>query len=217
PKGLAAYALALPSGEIQTSCLTEACRHLAERDFPAVVELLQPVPDAALRQSLLEQSARNCDLAHLDETAKYIAAMPASDDQKAAIKGLAARWAALAPETVVNWLCAFPATNSQPELVQSVIQSWSRSEPAAVAKWLTTQAPDTVSEDVASNFLAGAVAKYPDFAAQWTQSVTNETLRQKFQVQVARQWLKNDTSAATNWIGTLNLPEEVKQSLGVSK
>jgi hypothetical protein len=45
--------------------------------------------------------------------------------------------------------------------------------------------------------------------------VTDENQRQKYQVQVARQWLKNDASAATKWIDSLSLPEEIKQSLKV--
>ena len=62
-----------------------------------------------------------------------------------------------------------------------------------------------------SAFLEGAGEKYPEFAGQWTLSVTDETKRQKYQIQVARQWMKTDPIAALKWIKTLNLPEEAKQ------
>jgi uncharacterized coiled-coil DUF342 family protein len=213
PKSMATYALGLSAGDVQTRYLTAACRQLAIRDFPATVELLQPLTDASLRQTILEQAARTCDLAHINQTAKFIAAMPASDDQKAAIKGLVSSWTPADPETAFNWLNSFPATNAQPELVQSVIKAWSQPEPAVVAKWLATLPAGTASEGMVSAFLEGAVAKYPEYAAQWTQSVTDETQRQKYQLQVARQWLKTDSSVAAKWIESLSLPEEIRQSL----
>ena len=84
------------------------------------------------------------------------------------------------------------------------------SDPAAVAKWLANLPPATVSDDLIGAFLEGAVVKYPEYAAQWTQSVTDETRRQNDEVRVARQWLKTDRSAALKWIERLNLPTEIK-------
>jgi hypothetical protein len=57
------------------------------------------------------------------------------------------------------------------------------------------------------------VGKYPEFAAQWTQTVTEEAKRQELQIKIARQWLKIDSSAALKWIDTLELSEEIKQGL----
>jgi hypothetical protein len=54
--------------------------------------------------------------------------------------------------------------------------------------------------------LAGVVEKYPAFAWQWTQSLTDETRRQKFQLQIARQWMKADPFAALKWITRPALP-----------
>ncbi len=213
PKDMVAYALGLPAGEVQTRYITAAYRQLQIGDLPGTVELLQPLADATLRQNILESAARNCDLPHLDQAAKFIAAMPPGDDQKAAIKGLVSTWAPADPEAAINWLVAFPATNSQPELVPSVIKTWSQPEPSLVAKWLANLPSGTASEGIISAFLDGAATKYPDYAAQWTQSVTNETQRQQYQIQVARQWLKSDSSAATKWIDSLSLPEEIKHSL----
>jgi hypothetical protein len=213
PKSMVAYALGLPAGEIQKRYLTAACHQLAVHDLSGTLELLQPLADAALRQTILEQAARSYDLPHLEQAAKYIVTMPAGDDQKAAIKGLFSNWTAFDPEAAVNWLISFPATNSQPELVPSVITAWAQTEPAAAAKWLANLPAETVSEAMVGAFLEGAVAKYPDYAAQWTQSVTDEAKRQKYQIQVARQWMKTDSLAALKWIDGLTLPDEIKQSL----
>ncbi|MEI6195131.1 MAG: hypothetical protein WCS42_12460 [Verrucomicrobiota bacterium] len=213
PKGMAAYALALPAGDVQTRYLIMACRQLTVHDLPGAVELLQPMADAALRQSILESAAGNCDPAHMYAAGKYIAAMPAGDAQKAAIKGLLSSWAPADPETAVNWLISFPETDSQPVQVQSVIKTWAQSEPSAVARWLANLPAGTANEAMCSAFLEGSVAKYPEYAAQWTQSVTDEIQRQKYQVQLAKQWMKSDPSAASKWIDSLALPEAIKQPL----
>jgi len=212
-QSLATNALALPAGEVQTGWLTAACRRLAVQDFAATAEVLRPLSDAALRQTLLEQAARNCELPHWDEAATYIAAMSPGADQRAAIKGLLAGWTQDNPEAALNWLCAFSQTNSQAEPIRSVIRSWSQAEPAAAAKWLANLPAATASDEVTGAFLQGAVEKYPEFAAQWTQAVSEEAKRQKFQIQVARQWLQINSPAAWKWIDTLNFPEEIRQRL----
>jgi len=166
-----------------------------------------------VRQGLLEQAARNCDLPHLDEAATYVSAMSAGDDQKAAIRGLLAGWAPDNPEAALNWLCAFSQTNSQGEPIQSVLRTWSQAEPAAAANWLGNLPASIASDKMTGAFLEGAVAKYPEFAAQWTQAATGEAGRQKFQIQVARQWLPINPPAALKWIGTLDMAVEIKQRL----
>jgi hypothetical protein len=213
PNGMATDALGMPAGEIRTRYLTTACRQLAIRDLPGTVELLKQLSDAALRQTILEQAAGSCDLMHMDQATKYVVAMPPGEDQKALIKGLLTRWAPADPQSALNWLCSFPETNSQPEQVHAVIKAWSQREPAAVAKWLANVPAGTASEGMFSAFLEGAAVKYPEFAGQWTQSVADETNRRKFQAQVARQWMKTDSSAATKWIDGLDLPEDLKQPL----
>jgi hypothetical protein len=174
---------------------------------------LNQLSDAELRRSILEQAARGCDLAHMDQAAKYVAAMSMGDDQKAAIKGLISGWTPADPEAAVNWLCSFPENNPQTEQVQSVIKAWSHGEPAAVAKWLANLPAGTAGDGMAGAFLDGAVVKYPEFAGEWTKTITDATRRQQFQIQVARQWMKSDPSAASKWTDSLDLPDEVKKSL----
>lgn len=211
PKGLATYVLTLPAGYIQSQCLTAACRELVVHDFPGTVEMLKPIADDDLRRQFLEQAGRGGDFPHMEQTAKYIATMLTGDDQQAAIKGLLASWPQSDPESAANWLASFPETNSQPEHLQSVIKDWAQTEPTAAARWLATMPAGTNSEATTSAFLEGSVVKYPEFAAQWTQSVTNDAQRQKYQVQVAREWMKTDPTAAAKWINQQNLPDELKQ------
>jgi predicted nucleic acid-binding Zn-ribbon protein len=203
---LATNALALPAGEVQTVWLAAACEQLATNDFAGAAALLAPVADAELRHNLLAQTAHAAAGTQPESVTKFIATMPAGDDQQAALQGLLAIWATNQPAAALTWLQTFPETNAQPQAAQFVLNSWAQGEPAAAANWLTNSPDAATNEVFLSAFLDGAAAKYPAFAAQWTQSVTNEVLRQKLQAQVAQQWLKSDTNAAQKWIETLNLP-----------
>jgi hypothetical protein len=199
---------------ILSPCLIGIFYANAEENEPsASLSDITGLSDAGLRQNILEEAAGSCDLSHLNLAAKYIAAMPAGDDQQAAIKGLLSSWIPADPEAAVNWLHSFPETNAQPKLVQSVIETWAQSEPAAVAKWLANFPAGTASEEMVNAFLAGAVVKHPEFAGQWSQSVTDETQRQKYEIQTARQWMKTDPTAATKWLDSSDLPEAIKPSL----
>jgi hypothetical protein len=216
PQGMMAFAFALPAGELQTRFLTAASRQLAARDFSKTVECLQPLSDPALRQGILEAAARNCDLARLNPAAEFIAAMPVGDDQQAAMRGLLATWTATDPEAAANWVAAFPETNPQPEAAADILKTWSQSEPSAAANWLTHSPARTGNQAMISALIEGSLVKYPAFAAEWTLSVADEKLREKFQFLVAREWIKADPTAATRWIDSLNLPDETKHSLKAS-
>ncbi len=85
--------------------------------------------------------------------------------------------------------------------------NWVRQLPDAECReWLAKLPAGTASEVMVSALLAGVVEKYPAFAWQWTQSLTDETRRQKFQLQIARQWMKADPFAALKWITRPALP-----------
>lgn len=213
-RSLADHAFALPGGEVQTQLLTEACRALATNDFGATATLLQQLTNnAALRRQILEQTAGRTIASQLEPAAEFISGMPADEDQAAVIKGLIPNWESIAPEAALNWLRAFPETNAQPAQVEFVLNSWAQREPAAVAQWLAKQPTNSVNEAMFTAFLAGAVVRYPEFAAQWTQAVADAASRQKFQVQIAQQWLKHAASAAQKWIETLELPADIKKTL----
>ncbi|MBW8865346.1 MAG: hypothetical protein JF609_10605, partial [Verrucomicrobia bacterium] len=79
PKSMAVYALGLPAGDTQTRYLTVACRLLAKHDLPGTVEVLKPLADAELKQTILEQVGSDFDLSHMDQAAKSIATPPAGD------------------------------------------------------------------------------------------------------------------------------------------
>jgi hypothetical protein len=161
------------------------------------------LPDAVSRQRALELIMQDPGRAVQLEPA--IVAMPAGDAQNAAINALIFSRAPVEPEKAINWLLAFPENNAQPEPVQSVIQAWAQRDPAATAQWLAKTPAGTAGDGVVSAFLAGAVASQPVFAWQWAQSVSDEALRLKFQLQVARQWRKADPLAAWQWMGMQNV------------
>jgi hypothetical protein len=146
----------------------------------------------------------------------WFAGLTSGDAKAAALSGLALAQADSAPAAALDWLQSSPETNAQPTAMQAVVQSWAQTEPAAAAEWLANSAPATNNESLFNAFVTGAVINYPEFAAQWTQSVTNDAERQLLQLQIARQWLKTDPAAATNWIDGLDLPEKVRSGLKAS-
>lgn len=206
------YALTQTTGSVQTELLKEAFRPIATNDFATAFAALQPLTNnAALRLELVEQAAGRS--ANLRATADFIVQMNPGDDQSAAIKGLVRNWSTLASEATLDWLRSFPETNAHPTQVEFVMTEWSQREPARAAQWIAKQPTNFVSEATLNAYLDGAVLRYPEFAAQWTQAIADEAQRQKLQVHLAKQWLKQNAIAAQQWIDTLDLPARLKRSL----
>ena len=181
PRALA-LAESLPTGDWRSSVIAGVFNVWASYDLDAATTACLQLPDSPAKANAWE-----CVLN------RRMAKVPAAD-----------------PETAVNWVSAFIQTNAQPEQVQSVIKAWAESEPAAVADWLANLPAGITNANLDTAFLEGAVAKYPEFAGQWATAATNEIQRQKYQAQVARQWMKTDPAAALKLASSLDLPEEIK-------
>jgi uncharacterized coiled-coil DUF342 family protein len=171
----------LPVGDWRSSLVAGVFNVWAARDLNAATTACLQLPDGPAKTSAWD-SVLN----------QRMTKVPAAD-----------------PDTAVNWVSTFVATNSQPEQVQSVIKAWAEAEPAAVAKWLADLPAGITNADLDTAFLEGTVAKYPEFAGQWATAATNEIQRQKYQVQVAQQWMKSDPAAALKWASGLNLTNEI--------
>jgi hypothetical protein len=213
PQGMVAYALTLPPGESQGKYLDQACQELAGRDLPAALRTVQQLPEGELRRSLMEsvgaQSAKSPDQAAIS-----IAALAPGNDQNAAVDGLVSAWAEVEPESAANWLQSFPGNNPQTTQLRKVVEDWARWEPAGAAQWLASQPDGSVmDESVTGAFVEGAVQQHPEYAAQWAQSLKDETHRQKCQALVAQCWMQTDPAAAQTWIEGLNLSKQDKQKL----
>lgn len=199
--------------ELSPVVYEEISRAWYARDFSAATNWVATLPASEKREAA--SAALNDAWAKNDpkSLAAYALGLTAGAEQSAVIKVLLANWSGANPEAAANWLLTFPETNRQPEAVVAVIKTWSQSEPAAVSNWLAKLPTETFSDDLVGAFLDGAVVKYPEYAAQWTQSVTDEAKRQKYQSQVAREWMATDSAAAEKWIDALAVPEELKASL----
>ncbi|HTB82582.1 MAG TPA: hypothetical protein VK742_02910 [Candidatus Sulfotelmatobacter sp.] len=203
----------LPAAD-QVSATNQIVTTWAQQNPAAAAQFAADHPE--LPNSIYHEIAFAWGKSDFSAATNWFAGLPSDDAKAAALSGLALAQADSAPASALDWLQSSPETNAQPAAMQAVIQSWAQTEPEAAAEWLTNSAPATNNESLFNGFVTGAAVNYPGFAAQWTQSVTNDAERQKLQFQIARQWLKSDPAAATNWIDGLDLPEKVRSGLKAS-
>jgi hypothetical protein len=206
------FVQSLPLSE-QVSVTNQIVTAWAQKDPATAAQFVADHPE--LPADVYHEIALAWGKSDFSAATNWFANVPSGDAQAATLSGLALVQTSNAPASALNWLQSSPETNAQPAMA-AVIEPWAQTEPAAAADWLTNLPPATKNDAIFKAFIAGAVVKYPDFAARWTQSVTNEIERQKFQIQVARQWLKTDPAAATNWINSLDLPAKIRSSLKAS-
>lgn len=212
PKGLAAYALNMPEGESRQGYLQAACTELAARDFQDAISIISQLPESELRQQLMGTVGEQSASRNLDESARAIASMSSGPDQQAAIEGLVLTWSNTDPQAAADWLRSFPADNPQSEQLQSVIKKWAAAEPADAGRWLTSLSSG-IAEDVVTAFFDGAAQEHPEYAAQWTASLPDETQRRTCQIEVAQRWMKTDPAAAEKWISSLKLADKATEDV----
>ena len=53
----------------------------------------------------------------------------------------------------------------------------------------------------------------PQTAAQWAETIANDSIRNSQMESIASGWLRTDSNRATAWISNSSLPDEVKARL----
>ena len=57
----------------------------------------------------------------------------------------------------------------------------------------------------------GVAPQYPEMAAQWANTITDESQRYTSIETVARSWLRRDATAAEAWLAGTTLPDDRKE------
>ncbi|HVU35166.1 MAG TPA: hypothetical protein VHE61_17155, partial [Opitutaceae bacterium] len=144
----------------------------------------------------------------------YIANLPANADMAGVARDFAGHWANNDPAAAAAWVSQLPAGSPlQSAAVPLVARQFADDDPAAAGRWVDSLPAGPVHDDAVKAYVFQEMGDDPSIAATWTAKVANPNLRNNLTVDIARNWLRFDPTAARQWIAQTALPDPIKQRL----
>jgi hypothetical protein len=121
-------------------------------------------------------------------------------------------WVKRDPAAAMTWLGDLP-----PEAVEDAIgetyRDWLVQDRESALAWFGELEPPARSDAVIATYALAIALAEPRAAIEWAEQLPAGEPRDRTLESIARSWLQNDRSAATDWIEASDLPAERKQRL----
>jgi hypothetical protein len=142
---------------------------------------------------------------HQPQTAAAAAlAQPDEIDRKTASQAVMDRWATLDPLSLANFALRLPRDSNRSYAISAALAEWTNQDLPAASAWLNQLEP---SAELDAGVAAVAtrqplVARRPETAVNWAESVFDPTLRSQTLTAIVREWAKADHPAAQHYAET---------------
>jgi len=133
--------------------------------------------------------------------------------QEAAMIAVVNQWANTDPQSASRWAAGLAEGKAKESTFSNLVGRWAPIDSTAAENWIRTL-PHGQSRDTAvMSYVRYLTSRNPKDALQWTSTIDSESIRRNVLEPAAASWLQKDRAAATAWINTSALSDEVKQRL----
>ncbi|MFT3783079.1 MAG: hypothetical protein QM790_13810 [Nibricoccus sp.] len=118
--------------------------------------------------------------------------------------GLFAGWSMSDPAALVRYAESLPVGETRNLALKDGLEQWVHLDPAAASAWMDKYdpAPDLDAGAAAIAVAPALIAKKPDVAASWAESITDPELRANTLLDLIRLWAERDPLAAKRYAST---------------
>lgn len=170
------------------------------------------VKDPELRTGVLARVTMEIMNEDRQEAADWIAQYGDEEAAAPAVNRLADSWSREDPKAVMDWAENLSG-QSKSEAYEEAMESWAREDPAAAGEYLGTLEASPARDAAVEGYATRVSRDDPSAAMDWAGTISDSELRQETQVEVARDWLRNDKVAAEAWIQSSGLPAEAIEEI----
>src|SRR5690606_36651721 len=198
----------------QNQAATSVAAAWAGEDPAAALAWVQGFGDEDLRRSALHTVVNqwaNVDPAGAGEWVRQQRAGPERDSMAV---GLARNLAFSDPAAAAEWAnFVGPESPEFTSLLSNIASAWANQDSARGSEWLKTL-PAGEGRDAAVNAYVHSVQhSEPELAAAWAATLSDPQMRQHLGERSVRLWISRAPSRAEQWLGTVELPGDLRKRL----
>ncbi len=111
----------------------------------------------------------------------------------------------------VGWLLENTSNSLRDEQIHHIVATWTHSDINAITNWLGVSEQETWYDHAVNTFTEFAREADPRTAAEWAQTIHNESVRHKAVDRVLAVWHRQDPEAASAYVTAAALPPNFKE------
>jgi hypothetical protein len=170
------------------------------------VSASRPATSAASQSAALAESSP-------EEAARWVAALPAGNEQNQAAEAVINRWISSNPAAAATWATQFPEGPLREQAMSIVARQWGLRDCNATARWLETLPMGSSRDAAIGSFVTSADGYDIKLALEWANQIQAPENRAMRVEETARRWLHDDNAAARAWLEKAQLPPGMAERL----
>ena len=213
PKGAVGYAMNLLSDMNRNKSISRLAGEWVRGDPQGALGWYGSLTDPKLK----EQVAGNMiGILSQDDPAKAINlldSIPLGNVQNQALTTIANNWARIDQKAALDWANQQTDPEVKSRILEGVIEGMSVKDPNSAFQLAQSLPAGKSRDDRIDSTLSLMAYKDPRSAIALASGITDANDRSKAQQNVVRSWKRRDPTAATQWVNSSSLPQDVKARL----
>lgn len=169
-------------------------------DYETSVDFAFHLPEQ-IRAEMLGTAFQYWALSQPERALDVAMKLPPGDARKTALDAAISGWSQGDPSGLAEFALSLSSTEDRTEALQTALREWVQINPKAASEWIDKfdPKPELDAGAAAVALQSDVLAKNPEIAASWAESITSAELRLSTLTNVLREWANKDASAAMNY------------------
>jgi hypothetical protein len=169
-------------------------------DFEACVDFAARLPEQ-IRSEMLGTAFQYWALSQPERALDVALKLPEGDARKTALDAAISGWAQGDPSGLAERALNLSSAPDRAEALQTALREWVQVNPKAASEWIDKfdPRPELDAGAAAVALEPAVIAKNPEHAASWAESITDPVLRSNTLAGVLREWAGKDVAAAMRY------------------
>ena len=213
PEGAVGYAMNLPSNRSTNMTISRLAGQWISSDAQGALDFYGSLTDPTLKEQVAGAMIDNLSKDDLAKSLDLLDTMPSGFFQNQALSRIGRNWAQTDQKAALDWANQQTDPEVKSEILGGVVQGMSVKDPNSAFQLVQSLPAGDSRNSIIITSLGSMAQSDPQSAIALASGIAEADDRSKAQRNVVRRWKRSDPAAATQWINSSSLPQDVKASL----
>jgi hypothetical protein len=213
PEGAVGYAMNLPSNKSTNFNVSRLAGQWISSDPQGALGWFDSLTDPKLKEQVAGAMIDNLPKDDLATSLKLLDTMPSGFFQNQALSRIGRNWAQTDQKAALDWANQQTDPEVKSEILGGVVQGMSVKDPNSAFQLVQSLPAGDSRNSIIITSLGSMAQSDPQSAIALASGIAEADDRGMAQRNVVRRWKRSDPAAATQWINSSSLPQDVKASL----
>jgi hypothetical protein len=182
-------------------------------DPQGALDFYGSLTDPTLKEQVAGAMIDNLSKDDLAKSLDLLDTMPPGFSQNQALSRIGRNWAQTDQKAALDWANVQTDPEVKSEILGGVIEGMSVKDPNSAFQLVQSLPAGNSRNRIIITSLGSMAQSDPQSAIALASGIANADDRSKAQQNVVRRWKRRDPAAATQWINSSSLPQDVKARL----